>query len=830
LQYQSRLKKELNHPLPQVVSHKTIMETLLRDIRYGVRSLLKRPAFTAIAVITLALGIGANTAIFSVVNAVLLRPLPYDHPEQLVALAESERPNDLTKRFQVAPANFLDWRAQNHSFAALGAADTSSFNLTGTDRPERVVGAVASASVFSILGIHPIAGRAIIDDDDRPEAQRVVLLSESLWQRRYGRNAQLVGQPVALNGEPYIVVGVMPAGFRFPEADVDLWVPIERQITPKDMHWRGSHYLTVIGRLKPGVKLEQARAEMNQLTAAIKNAQHGDMAGGAAIVLSLQNEISREIRPALFVLLGAVGLVLLIACANVASLLLARANSRLREITIRVVLGASRRRIARQLVTESVLLSLTGGGIGLVLGEWIRSALLALSPDTLPRVTDIHTDGWVLMFALLMSLLTGMVFGLAPVLHSMKTDLNSALRGGSHQSSRGIRGLRLQRLIVTAEIAMSLVLLIAGGLLLKSFMKLSHADAGYRASDVVTTRVTLPRDRYQKYTERTAFFERALSSVGDLPGVELAGASSFVPLTGKDFDNSFSIEGRPVVPGKQTYALFRVVDANYFQIMEIPLLRGRGFTDHDRADTPPVVIISESMARIYWANEDALGKRLKIDIGENPVLREVVGILRDVHYTVTEEAEPTMYAPYRQLPNLSMVIVAKTKAAPETMLSAIGEAVRKVDPDQPVQRVRTMDQIRAESVVPWRFSMLLIGSFALLALVLASVGIYGVMSYAVTERTQEIGIRMALGAQTADVLKLVVRNGLGLALVGVAFGLAGAFALTRLMTSLLFGVAPTDATTFAAVSLGLIAVVLLACFIPARRATKVDPLVALRYE
>ena len=806
------------------------METLIKDIRYGIRSLLKRPGFTAVAVITLALGIGANTAIFSVINAVLLRPLPYDHPEQLMALAESERPNDLTKRFPVAPANFLDWRAQNHSFSAMGAADTSSFNLTGTHLPERVVGAVTSASIFSMLGVQPIAGRAIIADDDQPAAPRVVLLSESLWQRRYARDVQIVGKSIGLNGEPYVVVGVMPSNFRFPERDVDLWVPIERQITEKDMHWRGSHYLTVVARLKPGVTLEQSRSEMNQLAAAIKSSLHGDMAGGAAIVLSLNDELSRQIRPTLFVLLGAVGLVLLIACANVASLLLVRANSRQREMTIRVVLGASRRRIARQLVTESLLLSLIGGAIGVILGEWFRGALLALSPDTLPRVNDIRTDGWVLLFAFLLSLVTGVVFGLAPVIYSMRTDLNHALRGGSHQATRGIRGLRLQRLIVTAEIAMSLVLVIAAGLVLQSFVKLSRADAGYRASDVVTTRVTLPKGRYQNNSDRAAFFERVLSGVSELPGVELAGASSFVPLTGKDFDNSFSIEGRPEAPGQQTYALFRVVDSNYFQIMGIPLLRGRSFTEHDRADTPPVVIISESMARRYWPNQDPLGKRMTIDIGERPALREVVGILRDVRYTVTEENETAMYVPYRQQPTLSMVVVARTKAAPATMLRAIGEAVRKVDPDQPVQRVLTMDQIRSESVVPWRFSMLLIGSFAVIALALAAVGIYGVMSYAVNERRQEIGIRMALGAQTADVLKLVVRNGLWLALVGVACGLAGAFALTRLITSLLFGVTPTDAMTFAAVSLGLIAVVLLACFIPARRATKVDPLVALRYE
>jgi putative ABC transport system permease protein len=807
------------------------VETLWQDIRYALRSLSKSPGLTALLLLTLALGIGANSAIFSVVDAVLLRPLPYHEPERLVVISESNAPNDLASRNAVAPGNFLDWREQNRVFEQIGAVSLPGFNITDSDRPERVLGAAISAGMLRMLGLQPQVGREFEPADDRPDAAPVVLISSSLWQRRFSGDRGIVGKTIHLGTIPATVIGVLPAGLQFPEQQVDLWIPLEQSINGHDMHWRNSHYLDVYARLKPGVTLAQARAEMNQLAAQIKRTHPDTNSGAGTYMIPLQEDAVSDIRPALLTLLVAVGFVLLIACANVANLLLVRATGREKEMSIRLALGAGSFRLVRQMLTESVLLSVAGGAAGLVVASWAREALMALRPVSLPQYNAIELDTRVLLFTIGLSIATGILFGLVPALRAARSDLNLALRGSSRSATAGAGAHRLRNVFVAGEIAVSLVLLVGAGLLIRSFVRLRNNELGFRTDHTVTARVSIPSDKYTKNEQVAAFYDRLLSEVRALPGVEAAGTISFLPLTGHNFDNSFDIVGRPPHPASQReYALIRMTDPQCFGVLGIPVLRGRNIDERDRAGAPRAVVISAAMAQRYWPGGDALGQHLVVYMGDDQSPWEIIGIAGDVRTRISKEPEPTIYFTYTQMPYRFMVVTVRTRSDPKSMIEAIRGAVRSVDPQQPLFQVRTLEELMEQTLVPWRFSMTLLGSFAALALILAAAGIYGVISHTVGQRTSEIGIRMALGAQRGDVLRLILRQGLGVALVGIAVGMGGAFYLTRFLQTQLYAVRPTDPLTFAAIPVVLIAVAFAASYIPARRATRVDPMVALRDE
>lgn len=807
------------------------MGTLIQDLRYAFRMLAKNPGFTAVAVLTLALGIGANTAIFSVVDAVLLRPLPYHESDRLVTIFESNAPNDLASRNAVAPGNFLDWRKQNHVFEQIGAVSLPGFNITGTDHPERVTGAAISAGMLRMLGLRPALGREFESSDDRAGANHVMMLGYSLWQRRFGGDPQVVGKTILLGTMPHKVIGVLPQGLTFPEETAALWVPLEQTITLKDMQWRNSHYLEVFARLKPAVTLAQARAEMNEIAASLKRTYPDANSGAGTYILRVQDDLVGDIRPALLTLLVAVGFLLLIACANVANLLLVRATGREKEMSIRLTLGAGSFRLIRQMLTESALLSVAGGATGLLVASWARQTLLALRPTSLPRYNAIEIDSRVLIFTLAISVVTGVLFGLVPALRAMRSDLNLALRGASRGATVGVTVRRLRNTFVAGEIAIALVLLVGAGLLIRSFIRLRGNDLGFRTDHIVTARVSIPQDKYPRDAQVVAFYDQLVARVRALPGVEAVGATSFLPLTGHNFDNSFDIVGRPErPPSDRTYALVRFVDVGYFSILQIPVLRGRGIEERDRAGASRAIVISESMARRYFPNANPVGQRLKVYMGMDQTPWEIVGVVRDVRTNITAAPEPMMYFPYAQMPYRFMVLTVRTHTDPKAMIEATRGVTRTLDPDQPLSQVRTLDELMTQTLVPWRFSMTLLGSFAALALVLAAAGIYGVISYTVGQRSGEIGIRMALGAQSGDVLCLILRQGMGVALAGIAFGLAGAFYLTRFLTTQLYAVRPTDPLTFAVIPVLLVAVSLAASYLPARRATRVDPMVALRYE
>jgi putative ABC transport system permease protein len=806
-------------------------ETFWQDVRFGVKMLVKSPGFTIVAVIALALGIGANSAIFSVVNTVLLRPLPYKEPDRLVMVWE-----DATKlgypRDTPAVANYLDWRNQNQVFEGMAAIADQSYNLTGIGEPERIDGRRVSANLFSLLGVEPQLGRSFLPEEDQPGSGHSVIISHGLWQRRFGSDPGLVGKPLSLNGETFTVVGVMPQGFQFPSREVEVWVPIA--FTQREASSRGSHYLQVIARLKPGVTLQQAQTEMTAIAARLSQQYPESNTDLGAAVTSLHEHVAGDIKPALLVLLGAVGFVLLIACANVANLLLARAAVRQKEIALRAALGASRLRLIRQFLTESVLLAAIGGLGGLLLSLWGVNLLKSFIPENISQAKAITIDGWVLVFTLGVSLLTGLIFGLAPALQASKLNLNETLKEGGRDSAAGSRGNRIRGLLVIAEVAVSLILLIGAGLLINSFLRLRNVDPGFRSDNLLTMQVVLPVSKYPDAARRASFYTELVRRLEALPGVKSAAVTTNLPLYRQGNSTGISIEGRPdPAPGQEQIIVTRVISPHYFRTMGIQLMQGREISEQDRQETTPVVIISEAMARKYWPGEDPVGKRLKTGpSASNIPWITIAGVVKDVRqFELNADPKPQMYLSYMQTGYFApRDLVISTSVEPMSLTATVRRTVWEIDKDQPVSNIRTMDEILSESIGRQRFSMLLLGIFASVALLLAAVGLYGIMSYSVTQRTREFGIRMALGARRIDVLKMVVGHGLKLVLIGVGIGLVVAFVLTRVMTSLLFGVSATDPLTFISISLVLITVAVLASYIPAYRATKVDPMIALRYE
>jgi predicted permease len=818
------------------------MENFWKDLVYGLRLMRKNPGFMIIAVVALALGVGANTAIFSVVNAVLLRPLDYNDPDRLMMVWEKSA----KRGFGAIPtslANFVDLRTDNKSFEDLGAFADSSFNLTGGDQPERVIGLRVTASLFSVLGRQPLMGRLFMSGEDQPQAGRVLILSHALWQRSFGGNRNIVGQNVALNGDSYTVVGVMPSDFKFPPAfsatiassqytmpHADLWVPL---IADAPMMARDIRLHYMIGRLKPGVTQAMAQADMNVIAARLRRDYPVVDADTEVDVVPLREQVTGDIRLALGVLFGAVGCVLLIACANVANLLLAKASGRQKEVAIRIALGATRLRIMRQLLTESLLLGLSGGLLGSLLAVVVLRQLVVFSPANVSLPQNVGIDGRVLGFTLLLSLLTSVIFGLAPALQASKSDLNETLKESGRGNSGGSKQNRLRSLLVISEVALALVLLIASGLMIKSFVRLQSVNPGFNPENLITLEMQLAPNRYADKTQQTAFQQQLVQRVSNIPGVQFVGTVNNLPFSGNETNFGMTIEGRPVIEANERpRAFFRNVSPNYFWAMGIPLRTGRIFADGDNATAPGVAIINETSARRFWPNEDPVGKRFKRGRpdSKNPWVT-IIGIVGAVSHTALEAAsQPEVYLPFEQNPEPNITLVARTKSDPKAFTGAVRREVSALDKDSPVSNIKFMTEILRGSVAQPRVYALLLGIFASLALVLAAIGIYGVMSYAVIQRTHEIGIRMALGAQRNDVLKLIIKQGMTLAIAGIILGLIASFALTRIMASQLFGVSTTDHVTFAAISMLLVIVTVVACYIPAVRATKVNPMVAVRYE
>ena len=810
------------------------MGGLFQDFRYAIRMMASNRGFTAVAVLALALGIGANTIIFSVVDSVLLRPLPFKDADRLASLWETNlQQNDRPDMdAQVAgSANFTDWSSQNQVFADMAAYINWTYNLTGVDDPERIESAVVTGSFFDVLGTEPSLGRAIIPDDDQPGKDNVVVLSYGFWQRRFGADPAVIGKTITLNRNSFTVVGVMPGNFKFPGPTVELWVPFG--FSPAQKQDRTGKFLKVIARLKPNVKIEQARAAMSAIAGQLEQQYPATNTGWGVELAPLQeNEVS-QIRPALLLLLGAVGFVLLIACANVSNLLLARASARRKEMAIRGALGASRRRLVNQMLTESALLAMLGGGAGALLAVWGMDILVSLNPGNIPRLSDARIDGRGLGFTLALSVLTALIFGLVPALVASKPDLIEAVKEtGQASSSRS--GLKLHGLLVVSEVAVALVLLVGAGLMIRSFLRLHQVNPGFNTENALTMRIWLPASKYGSNEQQTAFFQQVIAELEDLPGVRSVGAIQDLPLKANRMVFKLDIEGRAMPqPGKEREAAYRAITPEYLRTMSIPLLGGREFTRQDDRNAPPVVIINQSMARQFWPDEDPIGKRIRFGEPDAPWY-SIVGIVGDIKHMGLEAQEgAAFYQPYaqKQFNFLRwLTLVMRTDAEPTSMIAAARSQVQAVDKDQPVYEIATLEQLLSKSIAKPRFYTTLLGSFALLALILGAVGTYGVMSFSVNQRQHEIGIRLALGAGRGDIFKLVVARGLRLALAGVAIGLGGALALTRLMSSLLFGISPTDPVTFVVISLVLIGVALGACFVPARRATKVDPIVALRYE
>jgi putative ABC transport system permease protein len=818
------------------------METLLRDLRYGIRGLIKRPGFTAIAIITLALGIGANTAIFSVVNAVVLRPLPYADPDRLVTLWETIPGND---RRSVAPANFIDWRDQNQTCQEMASTYYANFNLTSDGEPERIDGATVTSNFMSMLGARPQLGRIFQPDDDDHQDRNVVILSDGLWKRRFGAVRDVVGRTIMIDEVPHTVVGVMASGFQFPSHS-ELWVlGRNRNAVPLSLisqfptnDWnqeRDAHFNSVIGRLKPGVSLSQAQSDIAGIMRRLEKDFPKTNTGLGSNVVPLHSQLVGDVRRILFILLGAVGFVLLIACTNVANLMLARAVQRDREIAIRTAVGASRFRLIRQLLTESLLLSIVGGLVGLMVSVWAVDLFLKLSPGNIPRLNEASVDLRLLGFTLLVSIITGVGFGLLPAFQATRTDLNNSLKEGGTKASQGRQRRRARSVLVVTEVALAQVLLVGAALLAISYVRVTQIHPGFNADRVLTAKIAPSRKKYADPRSRETYFASVLERLRALPGVESVGMVMNLPLTGSSMNRGFHAEGRPEPKADENITMdYQVVSPDYFSTLEVPLKRGRGFSEADAGNAERVIVINEALARRYWPNEDPIGKRMMIgESSKENSWRKIVGVVGDIrHASLSETPVPTAFISYRQdlesWPRMGFAI--KTKGDPASLTPLVRKELAGIDPTQPVYAIEPMENLLREAVAQRRFIMLLLGSLSSIALALALVGIYGVISFSVGERTQEIGIRMALGARAVDVLRMVLSQGVRVIAIGIVIGVAAALALTRLLTSFLFEVSATDLRTFSFVAVLLGAIALLACYIPARRATKVDPLVALRYE
>ena len=799
---------------------------MIKDIRFAFRSLLKHPGFTAIAVITLALGIAANTAIFSVVNGVLLRPLNFSEPERLVVINEFNPQQDL-KPFELSYLSWVDLQQRSRSFEQLAGISFTSYTLTLNGTPSRVSAMGVSANLLSLLRATPAQGRGFLAEDEKPGAPHVAIVSDGFWQR-YFPNQTLSGQGIKLNDQNFAVVGVMPRQFQFPDDKLEVWFPFGPDSAASFFKDRSIHFVIGLGRLKPGITQADAKNELSTIFAGLEKEHPGEDPGHSISLTSLHERITRNFKPALFVLLGAVIFVLLIACVNVANLQFARTASRGREVAIRVALGASRWRVVRQSLVESLLLSAIGGAVGLLLAIWIVSWLLNNLPDGFPRANEIGINRTVLLFTMTVSMLTGIVFGLVPALQSARTAVNDVLKAGGKGSITS--GSRLRRGLVVAEVALSLMLFIGAGLLIKSFWQLSKVNPGFNPDHLLTLHVVLPEKKYAEDDQVIHFYKQAPELLASLPGVQSVSAVNRLPISGGDPHGDLTIEGKTFGPGEAPGLSFRRILPNYFRTMGIPLLQGREFDDRDTGGKPDIVIINQRLAKKYWPTDDAVGKRIRIGPDGDPWLT-IVGVVGNVnHIGLDTEPDLATYEPHGKRPWSEMTLVVRSSVDPSSLAAPVQATLRGVEGEILIEDVMTMTRRMQDSVAPQRLNLVLLASFAFIALLLAAVGIYGVMAQTVTQRTQEIGIRMALGAQVKDVLGLVLRNGMKLAIIGVVIGLVGAFWLTRLMSKLLFGVTPTDLATFSIVAGVLLLVALLACYLPARRASKVDPLVALRYE
>ena len=813
-----------------------MLETTWQDVRYAIRMFIRNRTMTFAVVLTLALGIGANTAIFSVVNAVLLTPLPYSDSERLVTLSGTSTLRQLDD-IALSEPEFVELNAQSRSFEHLAAYASGALNLTDIEEPERLGVVEASAGLFPALGVTPQVGRTFSAEEDLPGRDPVAVVSHRLWQRHYNSDPGLVGKAITLNGRSRTVVGVMPAGFNFPNDEVDVWMPIG--IDPAGRAFT-LHYLEAVGRLKPGVGVEQAKVEVQTVFSRVKEQYpeyYQTEYGAGMTVNSLHETIVKDIRPALLLILGAVAFMLLIACANVANLLLARSAGRQKEMSLRAALGASRARITRQLLTESLLLSALGGVLGLLLAVWGLHALLARSPLDPLRLHEVRLDVPMLGFTMLISLLAGLVFGLAPALQAAKTDLHVMLKEGGRGSMQSLRNNRTRTLLVVSEVALSMVLLVGAGLMIRSFMRLLNVDPGFRTENALTMRFTLPAARYRDSQQVAGFFQQVQERVGALPGVQSSAIINELPIAGGKAEVSFEIEGRALESEhdrESAIANYRMISPGYLRTMSIPLVRGRAFTEQDGRQSPAAVIINEKLARRFWADDDPVNKRIRITGG---AWLPIVGVVPDIkNQGLNSETVKEIYFPYVETPfglgapPRTMTLVMHTTSDPASLTNPVRSVVRSIDPSLPAYKIQTLEQAVATSVEKPRFTMLLLTVFAGLALILATVGVYGVMSYSVAQRTREIGIRKALGAKPRDIFKLVMKQGVVLAAIGVTLGVIAAFALTRVMSSLLYAVSATDPITFIGIALLLTAVALLACYLPARKATKVNPMVALRHD
>lgn len=812
------------------------MQGLIQDIRYGVRVLVKSPAVTAVAIIALTLGIGANTAIFSVVHAVLLRSLPYADGDRLAIVWENRKSGKGNPQNVINLGNFFDWKEQNTVFSDMAAFFDQNANLIGDGDPEEVPSQLATTNLFSVLGVNAIKGRTFAPDDGQTGQARVVVIGYDLWQRRFGGDQNIIGRKITLNNQPNEIIGVLPpeVGWYVQKGSMiskppQIWVPWQISNELRERHGR---FARAVARLKPGVTPEQAQNEMNLIGARLEQQYSQFNAKWGVTVVPLRTQFTGEIRKPLMILLGAVGFVLLIACANVANLLLARAASRKREIALRAGLGASRWRIARQLLTESVVLSMFGGGLGLLLAWWGTKALLALSPPELMDLRTTTVNVPVLLFTIGLTLITGIAFGLIPALEASRFDLNEPLKEGGKSVVGGTRAQRVRSVFVVAQVALALVLLIGAGLLMKSLSRLQSVDPGFAADNLLTMWVNLPERKYDSDPKLLNFFKQAIEQIRAIPGVESAGAINTIPFGGPHSGTRVEIEGQPKrPPGQDLSTGVCVTDANYFQTMRIPLKRGRLYTQPEALEMRHVVVVNEAFARENFTGQDALGRRVIIYMKDDNQPSEIIGIVGDnKHKGLDAEVEPMAFWPHAELVYSSMTITIRTHGDTTGVAAAARNVIHQIDPEQPIGEVITMNGLMARSVARSKFNSMLLAIFSAVALVMAAVGIYGVMSYSVQQRTHEIGVRMALGAQQRDVLRLILKQGVLLAITGVLVGLAGSFGLTRVIATLLFEVPATDKITFATVALGLFFITFLASYIPAWRATRVDPLVALRYE